>query len=447
MERESSSGGLTSRLLTDLKEVEVYLQFGLGTLLAESLTIVGIMAVLLYSNPLATLLLLAMMAPLALVLTWTGRRVEALSTRVQTNTEEVGAHLQEGLKHREVARAFGLELFLLNRLRPANERTAHAQSTRARWAGAQTPLAQVLGFAAVAVLLVILARSAAAGRMSLGEVTAYLTLLALLSTPAQLLPRGYALLQSARAAATRLQALLAASPGVPVENASSFPPPTATPRLRLEHLHFTYGTHNILKDVEADFRGPALVALTGTSGSGKTTLLRLLLGLEQPTQGRVVLDDVALERLPEDVLRARIAYVPQDTALFRASLRDNLLLGRDYSEARLWEVLAAVRLTEIVRALPGGLDYPLSEDGGGLSGGQRGRLAVARALLSEPEVLLLDEPSANLDAESEGVLIATLKKQARDCLVLVVAHRPALVSAADEVYTLERGRLEATVRA
>ena len=446
LERESSSGGLTSRLLTDLKEVEVYLQFGLGTLVAESLTILGIVAVLFYSNPLATLLLLAMTAPLALVLTWTGRRVEALSTNVQTNTEEVGAHLQEGLKHREVARAFNLESFLLDRLRPANARTAHAQGTRARWAGAQTPLAQILGFAAVAVLLVILSRSVAAGRMSLGEVTAYLTLLALLSTPAQLLPRGYALLQSARAAATRLQALLATSPEVLAEP-RDLPPPTAMSRLRLMHLHFSYGTHEVLKNVEADFRGPALVALTGASGSGKTTLLRLLLGLEPPTQGRITLDDVGLERLPQHVLRKRVAYVPQDTALFRASLRDNLLLGRDYSEARLWEVLAAVKLTETVRALPGGLDYPLSEDGGGLSGGQRGRLAVARALLSEPEVLLLDEPSANLDAASESVLVATLQKQAREHLVLVVAHRPALINAADEVYELEQGRLELKVRA
>ena len=282
--------------------------------------------------------------------------------------------------------------------------------------------------------------------MSLGEVTAYLTLLALLSTPAQLLPRGYALLQSARAAATRLRALLTASPEVLTE-LRDLPPPTATPRLRLEHVHFTYGAHEVLKNIEADFRGPALIALTGTSGSGKTTLLRLLLGLKSPTQGHITLDDVGLERLPENVLRTRVAYVPQDTALFRASLRDNLLLGRDYSEARLWEVLAAVRLAETVRALPGGLDYPLSEDGGGLSGGQRGRLAVARALLSEPEVLLLDEPSANLDAASEGVLVTTLKKQAKTRLVLVVAHRPALVSAADEVYALEQGRLEPKVRA
>ena len=448
---ESSSGGLTSRLLTDLKDVEVYLQFGLGTLLAESLTIVGIMAVLFYSNPLATLLLLVMTLPLALTLIWTGRRVERLSTHVQTHTEEVGAHLQEGLKHREVARAFGLESFLLNRLRPANARTAHAGSARARWAGAQTPLAQTLGFAAVAVLFVILSRSVAAGRMSLGEVTAYLTLLALLSTPAQLLPRGYALLQSARAAATRLQALVTATPEVLLENTQTLPPPTAAPhpkpRLRLERLHFTYGTREVLKNVEADFRGPALVALTGTSGSGKTTLLRLLLGLEQPTHGRITLDAVALEKLPENVLRTRVAYVPQDTALFRASLRDNLLLGRDYSEARLWEALAAVGLEKTVRTLPGGLDYPLREDGGGLSGGQRGRLAVARALVSEPEVLLLDEPSANLDAASEGVLVTTLQKQARARLVLVVAHRPALVSAADEVYTLERGRLELSIRA
>ncbi|MDQ3459189.1 MAG: ABC transporter ATP-binding protein/permease [Deinococcota bacterium] len=437
-----SSGGLASRILTDLRDIETYLQFGLGTLVAESLTLLGIVFVLFYTNATATLYLLVMALPLALGLWLAGRQVTRSAREAQEQTEEVGAHLQEGLKGLEVARAFGLTGFLLSRLGGANRATARAQSRRALWAGLQTPLAQILGFAAASALLVILARSRAAGEMSLGEVSAYITLLALIATPAQLLPKGYALLQGAKAAKVRLHALYR----LPQE-----PVATATLRsgrargagsLRLEGVSFAHpGGPALLDKVSADWQGPGLVALSGESGSGKSSLLRLLLGFLEPDGGRILLDGRPLGAYAEAELRRRVAYVPQDNLLFRGSLRDNLLLGRAYSEARLLEVLRAVRLLEAVRDL-GGLDYRLSEDGAGFSGGQRQRLAAARALLAEPEVLLLDEPSANLDEASERALVATLLEQSRRRLVIVVAHRPALLGAADEVYELTaQGRL------
>lgn len=429
-----SSGGLASRVIHDLKENETYLQFGLGTLIAESLTAIGILIVLFYLNDTATLTLLALIVPLALLLWAVGRRIQRSSQRAQAETETVGAHLQEGLRQLEVARAFGLTPFLQARLQPANRATAQAQSERALWAGLQTPLAQLLGFAAIAVLVVLLAASVQRGEMSLGEVTAFITLLALFSTPAQLLPRGYALLQQAKAAAQRLHSLLTTP--IP-SSAAQLSPALVEPRLELQQLGFSYPDGApLLRGLELNLRGPALVALTGDSGAGKTTLFKLLLRLLRPTNGRILLGGHDLGDYAEEALRRHVAYVPQEVALFRGTLRDNLLLARDYPEARLWHVLDAVELTSVVRALPGGLDYALREDGAGLSGGQRQRLMVARALLSEPAVLLLDEPTANLDHEAEQALITTLTRQARERLVLVVAHRPAIIAAAEQVWAL-----------
>ena len=446
LEGESSSGGLASRLISDLKEVEVYVQYGLGSLVAESLTAMFIVAVLFYLNPLVTLVVLGLALPLGAALWWVGRKIERQAERAQAATEEVGAHVQEGLKHLEVARAFGLERFFLARLAPSNQRAERAQRRRALWAGLQTPLAQVLGFGLIAALLVLLTGSVATGRMSLGEVTAYLTLLALLATPAQLLPRAYALLQGAKAANRRLTALTS-SPPTPQRREG--PPPSSTApqaTLELRDLSFDYGKGPVLTSVSLELCAPGLVAITGESGSGKSTLLRLLLRLLHPTSGAIFLQGEPLAALPDAALRQRIGYVPQETALLRASVRENLTLGRATDDAALWRVLAAVRLDEAIGALPGGLDYPLREDGAGLSGGQRQRLAVARALLGEPDILLLDEPSANLDAESERTLQETLKAQAKARLVIVVAHRAALVEAAQRVYRLERGELRAITR-
>lgn len=438
--RTESSGGLSGRLLADLREVETYLQFGLGTLVAESLTLLGSLAYLFYVNPEATLYLLGALLPLAWVLSLVGRRIEASTARAQEDLEAVSAHVQEGLAQGEVVRAFGVADFLLGRFRPANRGAARAQTERALWAGSQTPLAQALGFGALALLLLILTRSVQAGSMTLGEVTAFITLLALLSTPAQLLPRGYALLQGAKAASARLHALrLAPAAGAPTPQPHPVPLPPRAPVVRLEGVSFRFEGRTVLDGVDLTLRGPALVTLTGGSGGGKTTLLRLTLGFLTPSAGQVLLAGAPLTAFPETELRRRLAYVPQDTGLFRGSVRDNLLLGRDFPEDALWRVLDAVGLADALR--PRGLGAPLAEGGAGLSGGQRQRVAVARALLSDPDVLVLDEPSANLDADSEGVLARVLQAQARERLVLVVAHRPALVRAAERVLVLSNGRL------
>lgn len=148
-----------------------------------------------------------------------------------------------------------------------------------------------------------------------------------------------------------------------------------------------------------------------------------------------------LDALPEGERRRLVGWVPQATPLLRGTLRDNLNLGRGHADSELWAALAAVELADAVRALPGGLDYRLSEDGAGLSGGQLQRLAIARALLGGPPVLLLDEPSASLDPGSEEALVRTLVEQARERLVVAVAHRPALALAADRVLHLAGGQL------
>ncbi len=434
-----TSGGLASRILTDLKDIETYYQFGLGTLVAESFTLLGVVLVLFFYNAQATLVLLGLGLPLVVILAFLGRGLERAATRAQAGTEAVGAHLQEGLKHHLVVRAFAALPFMAGRFAEANRRTRRSSVRRSLFAAFQTPISQVLVFAAVAVLVAFLANSLARGQMTTGEVISYLVLVLLLSTPAQLLPKGLALLQQAFAARTRLRDLLSAPEGFAPDAASGSS--GAGWGLELRGVGFAYLPGlPVLQEVSLRLPERGLVALVGESGSGKTTLLQLVLRFLAPSEGKLYLRGDDLWTLSEAELRRRVGYVPQGTDLLRGSLRDNLLLGRDYPDERLWQALSAVGLEPTMRTL--GLDYSVREDGLGLSGGQKGRLAVARALLSEPEVLILDEPSANLDEESERLLVATLRGEAERRLVLVVAHRPALVEAADRVLVLEGGRLE-----
>jgi ATP-binding cassette subfamily B protein len=443
-----TSGGLAGRILSDLREVETHHQYGLGTLAAETAAVVGILGVLAWRAPGATAALVGLGLPTALLLGWLGRRLRSQADRAQEGTEAVAAHLQEGLRQHAVARAFGAEGFLLARFGRANEATRRAARRRGLLYALQIPATQVAVFLALGGLVALLAGRAAAGEMTVGQVVEYLTLVALLSTPAQLLPRGYALLRQAEAAAARLAALAqdasadaAAAPAAGRRATVPTPAVAAHDRsdgLTLDDVWVRYGPDEpwVLAGASARLPARGLVALTGDSGAGKSTLLGVLLGFVPADRGRVRWAGAPLAARPD-----AIGWVPQSLDLMRGSVRDNLALGRDVDDARIWAAIRAVGMADAIGALPAGLDQPLDEDGAGLSGGQRQRLSIARALLGRPAVLLLDEPTAALDAAAEAALVATLRAEADQRLVIAVAHRSALAGAADRVVELADGRL------
>ena len=460
-----TSGGLASRILTDLREVETYYHYGLGSLVAETATLIGALAYLFATNPQATLLLIAFGIPGFFVLRLVGRALERVAGSSQAGMESLGRILQEGFRHHDSVRSFGADRFMLDRLRPANEETARQMARRGFLGGAQVPLAQVLVFVAVGLLVIVLAASVRDGSMTAGETVGFLALVALLSTPLQLLPKAYAMLVQARSARSRLTSLAQApvprdgqrptgSPNPPPASAATRPvraadpddgrattPSRAAERLAFDRVGFDYGGDVVLRDVDLALPATGLVAIAGPSGSGKTTLLRLALGFLTPTTGTVRILGRPLAEVSEEELRRRVAYVPQEHALVSGTVRDNVALGRDIADERIWDALERAGIADAIRALPARLDHVLREDGEGLSGGQRQRVAIARALADDPAVLLLDEPTSNLDAATEAALVDTLVDEAARRLVVAVAHRSMLVDRADRTIRLEAGRI------
>jgi ATP-binding cassette, subfamily C, bacterial CydD len=394
------------------------------------------------------------------VLRLIGDRIEPRPIGHQAGLERVGARLQEAFRHHETVRTYAADAFVAERLARDNRATERAMARRTTLAALQVPVSQLLVFTAIGALVALLAHRVAAGAMTVGQVVSFITLVALLATPSQLLPRAVAMAQQARAAWRRLAALgddgsrigpqaaplgddqqvpadagparprRAAAPGV-VPGAAPDVPSVALEALTLE----VPGGPVVLAEAELRLDGPGLVALVGPSGAGKTTLLRALLGFVPRTRGRVLVCgyEVAAD---EARVRRLVAAVAQGTDLLSGRVRDNLALGRSVDEGALWSALEQVGMAAVVRSLPAQLDTDLGEDGGGLSGGERQRLAIARALLGEPAVLLLDEPTSALDEAAERDVVAVLRRQAERRLVLAVSHRPALVSAADRILRL-----------
>ena len=441
-----SSGALASRLVTDVKEVETYVRYGLGSLVAEGVTLVLILAALVRADPLAAGLLVVLGVPAALVLRRVGLALQRASTGSMEGTESIGRHLQEGVRHHETIAAFGARRFALRRFEAANRATAETTTRRGLLAALQVPLTQVLLFGALGALVVVLTGSVQRGELSVGEMVTFLTLVALAATPAQLLPAAYAMYRQAEAAARRIESLAANT--APAELA--VPPATGSATVSLRGLFAGAGdvlgarglaagvdpARPVISGLDMSLPASGLVVVTGPSGAGKTTLLRTLLGLLPPVRGEVTLSGRDLRQLPEEELRREVAYVPQGHELLSGSVRETLDLGRGTDEGELWAALAAAGVADVVAGLPGGLDAELGEDGSGLSGGQRQRLAIARALVGLPRVLLLDEPTSNLDEAAEAGVVSLLAGLAAERLVVAVSHRPALTAAADMVLEL-----------
>jgi ATP-binding cassette, subfamily B, bacterial len=441
---DPTSGGLATRVLSDLREVETYVLYGLGSLVAETATLVAILAVLTATDPVATAGLLLLALPAVVATRTIGRAVESAARAHQGTIEQVGARLQEHVRHRETLRAFGAFGFAARRFDPENFAVERALVRRVRWAALPTPVAQGLVFGAVGALVAWLARAVAVGSTTAGELVGFVTLVALLATPAQLLPKALALWQQARAAAQRLRSL---DDGVGTEGRPASPAaaaPSSAVLLRTEALlvGFRGGAHLAAADVA--WSAPGLVVVAGASGAGKTSWLRTVLGLLPPLAGHLEVAGVRVDPAgvaDEAALRTRVGYVPQGAALLSGSLRDNLALGRPVEDAALRAALDDVGLTAVLADLPAGLDTVLAEDGAGLSVGQQQRLAIARALVGRPWLLLLDEPTSALDAVAERDLIALLRRLADERLVVAVTHRAPLEDVADRVLRASGGRL------
>lgn len=434
-----SSGGLSNRILTDLREVETYIRFGMGSIVAESLTFIGVIVVLFTTNWKATVTLLVLVAPVALVLRYVGRLVQRTSEDALSHTELIGQHLQEGLKHHNTVRSYEADEFMMHRLAPHDARAVGALTTRSRLAALQTPLVQVLVFFAVAVLVFVLASSVQRGESTLGELVTFVGLVALLATPVQLLPHAYALFRQAQGAEDRLLELAERiEPEVHTRAA-----PSTSPGLAIHNVSFGYEPgHDVFTNISATLPATGLVALTGRSGTGKSTLLRLLLGFEQPRTGTLTFAGHNLSaRLIHPEVRALSAYVPQMYDLLAGSLRDNITLGRAISDDAIWSSLRAVGMAGEVERVLGGLDRELGEDGLGFSGGQMQRIAIARALVAAPKIIILDEPTSNVDEATERDINALLEQLAAEHLVIAVTHRPALVELAHTHLTIDGGLL------
>jgi ATP-binding cassette subfamily C protein LapB len=232
------------------------------------------------------------------------------------------------------------------------------------------------------------------------------------------------------------------------EGKTYVPRPELTGRIALNDVGFAYPhsapgeAPRVLKGATLRFEPGERVAVLGRIGSGKSTVLRLLAGLYQPTEGMVEVDGIDLRQIDPSDYRSKVGFVSQDPRLFHGTLRDNVLLDRPTAEpSRLAEVAQLTGLDRLVAGHPLGWDLPVGESGGLLSGGQRQLVALARCLVTRPQILLMDEPTSSMDAQSEMAFLRQLKSACGGCTLVMVTHRPAVLELVGRVVVVDAGRV------
>jgi len=226
------------------------------------------------------------------------------------------------------------------------------------------------------------------------------------------------------------------------------PRPELSGRIGLHDIGFAYPHHGegdapkVLKGINLRFAPGERVAVLGRIGSGKSTVLRLLAGLYQPTEGHVEVDGIDLRQIDPADYRVKVGFVSQDPRLFTGSLRDNVLLDRPSADpARLAEAARLTGLDRLVSSHPMGWDLPVGESGGLLSGGQRQLVALTRCMITRPQILLMDEPTSSMDAQSEVLFLRQLKEATGNCTLVMVTHRPAVLELVSRVVVVDAGKV------
>ncbi len=447
MEHRPESAGAYAHIVSQIEMVREF--FSSATLSAISdlpFVLIFIAMIFVMAGPLGWVMVLAV--PLILGAAWLiqGSMRRATTANMQQQADLHGL-LVEAVEGIEDIKATGAQGRFLHHYEQATAAAAQHQLRSRRLTSLTMNLSMISQQAVTLVMLVwgvyLIEAKVISGGALMGGVMFAMRAIAPLTSVVMLTTR----YQGARAAMRALDRVMA-QPTERVAGRNYLPMREISGRIALSDVSFSYPAPagqeapRVLKGVSLRFVPGERAAILGRIGSGKSTILRLVAGLYRPSDGMVDVDGIDLRQLDPSDFRAGVGYVPQDSRLFNGTLRDNVLLGRASADAA--RLVAVAKLTGLIRVAEGhplGWDLPVGESGGLLSGGQRQLVALTRSLITEPKILLMDEPTSSMDAQSEVAFLRQLKEAAADCTLVVVTHRPAVLELVQRIIVIDAGKV------
>jgi ATP-binding cassette subfamily B protein len=407
----------------------------------DLLTLIGLVIVMVVQDPFVSSFVLLALPVAAILIAGLGNKIGKVAKRQVSIGVSIADQLRQIVQGFRVVKAFGIEDKLNARLSGViAEQNAQADRAAALMARTQ-PIVETLAGIAVALVILYGGWRVISHGATPGAFFSFITALLLAYDPARRLASARLQIEQGLVGLRLFYGMIDDAGAGTARAGAAFRPGAGD--IRFERVGFAYESGpTVLEDVSIHFRPGETTALVGGSGSGKSTILSLILRFWTPLSGRITIDGQESAGLEPASLRAAIAYVGQDAFLFDGSVRENIAFGKARaSEAEIVAAATAAHAHDFITALPQGYDTPVGELAGRLSGGQKARIAIARAFLRDAPILLLDEPTAALDAASEEAIRATLAELAAGRTTILVAHRLASVARADRIVVLESGRV------
>ncbi|MFG1927357.1 ABC transporter ATP-binding protein [Cryptosporangium sp. NPDC048952] len=443
---EFGTPSLITRITNDVQQVQMLVVMTLTMVIAAPVMCVGsIILALRQDVPLASILLVALPVLVAII----GFLIARLGPQfrlMQVKLDDINRVLREQISGIRVIRAFVREPYERTRFAEANDELYDISLRVGRLMSVMFPSVMVVVNVSSVAVLWWGGQRIDAGAMQIGALTAFLSYLMQTLMSVMMATFMFMMAPRAQVGAERLSEVLDTDTSV-VPPATATPLPAARGHLELRGATFQFpgAEHPILCDVDLVASPGEVTAIIGSTGAGKTTLLNLIPRLADVTAGAVLIDGVDVRELdPVDLSRV-IGLVPQRPYLFTGTIASNLRYGNpDATEAQLWRALEIAQAAAFVRGLPEGLDAPIAQGGSNVSGGQRQRLAIARALVHEPEIYLFDDSFSALDYATDAALRAALARETTEATVVIVAQRVSTIRNADRIVVLDQGRVVGT---
>ena len=435
------TGDVMTRVAEDVTNMERVLIDGIEQGLVALLQVLGVGVFLFILNP-TVALWATLPVPLLAVGAWfysTKGRDRYKNQREASS--DLNALLHDNISGIRQIKAYAAEREELARFNRFSDILRRANLRMMKWWALYSPGMSLLRMTGYVLVLAFGGRAVMEGTLSLGSFTGFLLFLSLFYEPIDRLNSLNQMILSGRAAADRVFEIMDTDDEVNANSGAELPA-NLRGHVRFENVSFSYQNQPTLENITLEAKPGQTVALVGPTGAGKTTILSLLARFYETTSGRITMDDIELSSLSKASLRDRMGYVTQEAFLFNGTVRENLQLAkRDASDEEMWNALEAAHASPFVKELPQRLDTNVGERGVKLSGGEKQRLSIARSLLKNAPILLLDEATASVDSETERLIQSALDHLMKNRTSFVIAHRLSTIQNADVIFVLDAGKV------